>query len=76
MWQQHQQVQQMQQEKEPQMEHRIIGGIQEGDECPECNEKLVVSPFSKITSLTSKLILSFLEYPPILCLVPLISCNC
>lgn len=35
-------------EKEPQMEHRIIGGIQEGDECPECNEKLVVNSFSKI----------------------------
>lgn len=38
----------LEKEKEPQMEHRIIGGIQEGDECPECNEKLVVSSFSKI----------------------------
>jgi hypothetical protein len=55
-----QQVQQMQQEKEPQMEHRIIGGIQEGDECPECNEKLVVSPFSKIVCNTCKVVYGLL----------------
>ncbi len=51
---------QVQQEKEPQMEHRIIGGIQEGDECPECNEKLVVSPFSKIICNTCKVVYGLL----------------
>ncbi len=51
---------QMPQEKEPQMEHRIIGGIQEGDECPECNEKLVVSPFSKIVCNTCKVVYGLL----------------
>jgi hypothetical protein len=54
------QVQQVQQEKEPQMEHRIIGGIQEGDECPECNEKLVVSPFSKIVCNNCKVVYGLL----------------
>ncbi len=44
------------QEKEPKMEHRIIGGIQEGDECPECNEKLVISPFSKIVCNNCKVV--------------------
>lgn len=52
--------QEVQQEKEPQMEHRIIGGIQEGDECPECNEKLVVSPFSKIVCNTCKVVYGLL----------------
>lgn len=50
----------VQEEKEPQMEHRIIGGIQEGDECPECNEKLVVSPFSKIVCNTCKVVYGLL----------------
>jgi hypothetical protein len=54
------QEQQVQQEKEPQMEHRIIGGIQEGDECPECNEKLVVSPFSKIVCNNCKVVYGLL----------------
>ena len=42
--------------REPKMEHRIIGGIQEGDECPDCNEKLVISPFSKIVCNNCKVV--------------------
>lgn len=41
-------------------ENRIIGGIQEGDECPECNQKLVAS-CSKIVCDTCKIIYGLIE---------------
>lgn len=41
-------------------ENRIIGGIQEGDECPECNQKLVVSS-SKIVCDTCRIIYGLIE---------------